>query len=67
MNKRVQAVLVGYENLDAAEKREFVKTLNELLSGKDSARKSIVEGTEGFRGTNIALGPIGGGCPCCNR
>ncbi len=64
MNKRVATVLKGVMELSLAERQEFLKSLNDLLS-EDTAKQRVLN--EEIAKTYVTLGPAPQPCPCCGR
>jgi hypothetical protein len=59
MNDRTAAVINGFKKLNRQERDDAIEEIKKVL---DRVKKGeLVEGTQ------ISLGPIQGGCPCCGR
>lgn len=66
MSERVNKVLLGYKNLSAQEKQEFVDTLNQYIRGTPLEKVAMERLFESASTVNFSP-PPGGGCPCCGR
>lgn len=65
VSKKVARVLQGVSELNDIERQEFIRSVNDLLSG-DITRSRVIK-EDMAKSLSVTFGPAPNTCPCCGR
>lgn len=66
IDKNVAQVFKGFLNLNVAQRREFMDTVNQFQSGTTVSNEHLRESVNASV-TKMQTGPYGDTCTCCGR
>jgi hypothetical protein len=66
VDKKIAALIRGFDSLNTAQRQEFIRKINTYIEGNYETKSFIIQESKQYL-IRVNAGPLSEACPCCGR